>query len=190
MSDNLLPLFFETPDSSAPLSVTPIKAKTAAEIAEREHYMHRRPMVTHAFGLYQQGELRGVCIFGTPASHHLQKGVCPSNPSLVTELNRLWVNDLLGRNTESWFVSRCFKMIPPLIVVSYADTAHGYAGYIYRALNFYYAGWTDMERATPRPEYTSLKDGMHSPRGVSQRSLRVYQAHSENPLLDSCRKPA
>lgn len=66
-------------------------------------------------------------------------------------------------------------MLPPLIIVSYADTAHGHAGYIYRALNFNYAGWTDMERKTPRFDY--VVPGKHSREafrgGVAQFTERV-----------------
>lgn len=47
-----------------------------------------------------------------------------------------------------------------LLVLSYADTAAGHVGYIYRALNFHYAGWTDMERKTPRFDY--ITPGMHT----------------------------
>ena len=51
-------------------------------------------------------------------------------------------------------------LLPPKIVLSYADTAAGHLGYIYRALNFNYAGWTDMERKTPRFDY--IAPGKHS----------------------------
>jgi hypothetical protein len=140
-------------DSEGLPLIKAISAETAAATAEREHYMHRRPLVSFAYGLLRPGELLGVCVFGTPASRHLQKGVCPTAPDKVIELNRLWVDDCLPANTESWFVTRCLKLLPPLIVVSYADTTYGHVGYIYRALNFRYAGWTDMERRTPRREY-------------------------------------
>lgn len=66
----------------------------------------------------------------------------------------------MPRNSESWFVSRALKMLPPLLVVSYADTARGHYGYVYRALNFDYAGWTDMERKSPRVDY--ITPGKHS----------------------------
>lgn len=52
------------------------------------------------------------------------------------------------------------RMLPPRIVVSYADTKFGHIGYIYRASNFNYAGWTDMERKTPRYDY--LAPGKHT----------------------------
>ena len=97
--------------------------------------------------------------FGTPASRHLQVSACPTDPAAVTELNRLWVHDSEPANSESWFVSRALRKLPPRIVVSYADTAYGHQGYIYRALNFRYAGWTDMDRKTPRFDYVPLSGG-------------------------------
>ena len=66
----------------------------------------------------------------------------------------------MPRNTESWFVARALALLPPKIVLSYADTAAGHMGYIYRASNFHYAGWTDMERKTPRFDY--IAPGKHS----------------------------
>lgn len=142
----------------------PIPARLAREIAEREHYMHRKPFVRFAFGLFNDGDMEpaGVAVFGTPPSRHLQQGVLPDEPSRVIELNRLWVHDDMPPNTESWFVSRALKQLPSLVVVSYADTAHGHHGGVYRALNFRYAGWTDMDRKTPRPDYQPLTGGLHS----------------------------
>lgn len=124
------------------------------------HYAGRVPSISHAVGLYDNGEIIGVVTFGTPASRHVQIGACPENPSLVLELNRLCVLDSAPRNTESWFISRALKMLPARIVVSYADTVHGHMGFVYRAANFNYAGWTDMERKTPRYDY--VVPGKHS----------------------------
>lgn len=142
------------------LSVTAISHADAAAICVRHHYLHRKPPIKYGYGLFHNGRLSGVVTFGTPASRHLQKSLCPSNPNVVVELNRLWVDDHLGRNTESWFVSRALKLMPAHLVVSYADTAYGYMGYVYRALNFRYAGWTDMERKTPRYDY--IVPGKHT----------------------------
>lgn len=144
------------------LVVVPLSATVARTVAEREHYMHRKPVVSFAYGLMDAGELAGVCTFGTPASRHLQMGACPSAPSKVIELNRLWVHDRMPKNTESWFVSRALKLLPPLIVVSYADTVQGHMGYTYRACNFRYAGWTDMERRTPRYDYVPADPSVHT----------------------------
>lgn len=142
------------------LSVREMVNREASSLCIKHHYLHRRPPISHSFGLYFDGEIRGVCTFGTPPSRHLQMSACPSSPSSVIELNRLWVDDIMGKNTESWFVSRCLRLLPPFVVVSYADTAWQHRGYIYRALNWHFAGITDEERKTPRFDY--LCPGKHT----------------------------
>ena len=139
-----------------------LDSRTASQLVVAEHYLHRRPPISHAFGLYVHGRLLGAVTYGTPASRHLQKSACPSDPGRVIELNRLWLDDSLPTNSESWFVSRTLRMLPPRIVVSYADPLHGHYGYIYRALNFRYAGWTDMERKTPRYDYIPHDQSQHT----------------------------
>ena len=142
------------------LTVAPCSAALAADMVVANHYLHRRPPISHAFALLDDcAHAVGVVTFGVPASRHLQMGACPSDPSVVIELNRLWVHDDQPRNTESWFVARALASLPPRIVVSYADTAQGHVGYIYRALNFRYAGWTDMDRKTPRFDYVPASGG-------------------------------
>lgn len=144
------------------MTITALDSKSAANLVVARHYLHRRPPISHAFGLHVHGKLMGVVTYGVPASRHLQKSACPSGPDLVLELNRLWLDDALPKNSESWFVSRTLKMLPPRIVVSYADPLHGHYGYIYRALNFRYAGWTDMERKTPRFDYIPHDPSKHT----------------------------
>jgi hypothetical protein len=144
------------------LLVATLDAKTASRMVIAHHYLHRRPPISHAFGVYRHGELLGVVTYGVPASRHLQKSACPTAPDDVLELNRLWLDDVLPANSESWFVSRTLRMLPPRIVVSYADPLHGHYGYIYRALNFRYAGWTDMERKTPRFDYLPADPSTHT----------------------------
>lgn len=159
-----LPLVAELPlqltlGAFSGLSVRPVEKPLATELVVARHYLHRAPPISYSFGLYWDHELAGAVTFGTPASRHLQVGVCRSSPESVIELNRLWVSDELPKNTESWFVSRALHMLPPLIVISYADTSRGHMGYIYRALNFFYAGWTDMERRSPRVDYIPASGG-------------------------------
>lgn len=139
--------------------VRPMSSKEAAALVVERHYLHRRPPISFAFGLYAP-DLLGVVTFGTPGSHHMLLSACPENTSFVIELNRLWVSDDAPRNTESWFLARALALLPPRIVLSYADTAQGHEGYVYRASNFFYAGWTDMDRKTPRFDYVA--PGKHS----------------------------
>ena len=153
----------------------------AIRLVVEHHYMHRRPPISHAFGLLVDGEYRGVITFGTPASRHMQIGACPDEPASVVELNRLWVCDRMPRNTESWFISRAFSLLPPLIVLSYADTAEGHMGYVYRAANFYYAGWTDMERKTARFDYVT--PGMHTRDAFRKGEIRFTERVRRKPKV-------
>ena len=105
------------------LEVKSIKPEETKEWLLHKHYAKRLPPISFAFGLYKNIELVGVCTFGKPASPSLCVGVCGSkNSDFVYELNRLCVNDGLPKNTLSYFVSQCLKMLPPLIIVSYADS--------------------------------------------------------------------
>lgn len=144
------------------LRVEQIDYAHAMKLVVDKHYLHRKCPVSWAFGLFQGPALVGAVTFGTPASRHLQKSACPTRPELVVELNRLWTKDELPKNTESWFVSRALRQLPPRIVVSYSDPKFGHYGYVYRALNFHYAGWTDMERKTPRFDYVPIDPTKHT----------------------------
>ena len=142
--------------------VEPVPSHIAASVVVQRHYLHRRPPISYAYGWWSRGQLLGVCTFGVPASRHVQMSVCPSDPDLAVELNRLWVDDAEPRNTESRFVAACLRLLPPLLVFSYADTAAGHVGYIYRALNFHYAGVTDQDRKTPRGDRVASIGGRHA----------------------------
>lgn len=141
-------------------SVKQLCAKDCVPFFTECHYARRMPSISAAFGLFKDDFLIGAISFGVPGSRHLQISACPTAPDRVIELNRLFVLDDFGKNLETWFLSRALKLLGAFIVVSYADTAQGHLGYVYRAANFRYAGWTDMDRKTPRFDY--VVPGKHS----------------------------
>jgi hypothetical protein len=108
----------------------------------KKHYAHRIPSVSYAFGLYQHTSLIGVCSFGRPLSSTLVSGAINGlYQETFLELNRLVINENVAKNTLSFFVGRCLRMLPkPNVVVSYADTSYGHHGYIYQATNWLYTG--------------------------------------------------
>ena len=124
----------------------------------RKHYAKRIPSISFAFGLYDENNImQGVITYGKPASPSLCNGVCGvENRDHVYELNRLCVNDGLPKNTLSFFVAKSLKALPPLIIVSYADTAQNHNGYIYQATNWIYTG------ATKERTDIGSEDGSHS----------------------------
>ena len=162
MADNFAEELLLEEEAEKQVTVMEIGSHLAAVTVTRRHYLHRRPPISRAFGLFSGHQLVGVCTFGVPASRHVQLSACPSEPQFVIELNRLWVSDEMPRNTESWFVSRCLSRLGPFIVISYADSAAGHYGGIYRALNFKFAGMTDEDRKTPRFDYVVNGGAKHS----------------------------
>ena len=83
----------------------------------------------------------GVINYGVNASTTLLKGICgDSEKDNVYELNRLWVDDNVPKNGESFLISNTMKLLDKEIIVSYADTGQGHTGYVYQATNFLYTG--------------------------------------------------
>lgn len=168
------------------MEVKVISASLAREVVEREHYLRRKPTVSFSFGLYDElNLLMGVCTYGNPAGGTVRKSASPLHHEAVVELNRLWVHDSMPRNTESWFVAQTLKALPPRIVVSYADTGYGHMGYIYRALNFYYAGWTDMDRDFHCYDYFYTPNPLTWEKGDSY----TYSSEKKKWNLKVLRKP-
>jgi hypothetical protein len=121
-----------------------IESRDAYWFITEIHYAHRIPSITHAFGLLRDGDLVGVCTFGTPASSTLCRGICGDEyQSQVLELNRLVLRDNL-RNEASRLVGGSLRLLQkPSIVVSYADTSQGHLGTVYQAVNFLYTGLSE-----------------------------------------------
>lgn len=108
------------------------------------HYSHTMPDSSkYIYGLFYGSILCGVCVFGMGCGKNQYTAICPNiqNGEYV-ELTRLWLEDSLGKNTESWFISRCLKLLPKEVklVVSFSDEKRGHYGYIYQATNFVYLG--------------------------------------------------
>ena len=106
------------------------------------HYSGRKPVVSKAFGLIEDGVLQAVITYGKPASPSVCVGICGKEYSgNVYELNRMCRSDEY-RKPLSHFVSATLRMLKPLdwIVVSYSDTAMDHDGYAYQACNFLYTG--------------------------------------------------
>ena len=159
------------------MEVKPIKTFETKPWLLNRHYAKRLPSISYAFGLFDEGELVGVCTYGSPASPSLCVGVCgEEHRDKVVELNRL-VIDSVKPNGASILVGRSLQLLPkPSIVVSYADTAQGHIGYIYQANNFYYTGAT-AERTDMGGE-----EGKHS-RHSKDPSIRVFRSSKHRYII-------
>ena len=108
----------------------------------KHHYLHRKCPCSFAFGLFDKNnEIKGVVVYGVSCSSTLLKGICgPEEAHNVYELNRLWVDDSVPKNGESFLIANTIKQLDKEIIVSFADTSKGHVGYVYQATNFLYCG--------------------------------------------------
>lgn len=125
------------------LEVREITRKQCEDLILNVHYARRWPSISFAFGLFDGDELLGVVTFGTPPSSPLRVGVAGAGyiPHIL-ELNRLCLyrNE---KNFASQLVGGALQQLKAKgnwIVVSFADTSQGHAGYVYQATNFTYHG--------------------------------------------------
>ena len=139
---------YKKPDLSSvkprELVVREIDCKTARGYIASFHYSKTMPDSTRfVFGLFWGELLCGVCAFGMGCGKNQYTAIYPDvkNGEYV-ELTRLWLEDSLGKNSESYFIGKSLKMLPREIrfVVSFSDEKQGHYGYIYQATNFQYLG--------------------------------------------------
>lgn len=127
-----------------------INYNLAMDIVVKKHYLHRKSPCSFAFGLFKKNsgffeeDIFGVVVYGTPSSATVRKGICgDSESNNVIELNRLWVDDCVGKNAESFLISNTIKYINKEIILSYADTSKGHIGVVYQASNWIYLGLSE-----------------------------------------------
>ena len=120
---------------------------------KKHHYSNstRGLHISYCFGLFRESkfgipELIGAMIYGLPAMPSVSAKYYPDNPDIVLELNRLCCIDDTPTNTESFFIGQTLQWLKQnteyKVIVSFADTAQGHEGIIYKATNFTYFGMT------------------------------------------------
>ena len=133
----------------------------ARAFVEQHHYSGSCPSVIRCFALLHGRvfqRLVGVALFSRPVADSVLTTWFPGSANESLELGRFVLLDSVLSNAETWFLSRCFRMLRRDLrgVVSFSDphprrTAAGelvfvgHFGRIYQASNAIYAGL-----ATPR----------------------------------------
>ncbi len=130
--------------SLSSFTIREIPPKLTHDWLLHKHYAHRIPgSILFAFGLYDTTMiLQGVCTFGMPCVQ-MNNGSCIFDNYVVRtlELSRLVINEKSPKNSGSYFIAQCFKLLPkPLCLVSFADPNNGHHGYIYQSTNWLYTG--------------------------------------------------
>jgi hypothetical protein len=155
-----------------------ISYKTAQEIVIAKHYLHRKAPCSFAFGMFDSsGQIVGVVIYGVPASSTLLKGICGADEAHnVYELTRLWVDDSVPRNGESWLIGTTIKQLDREIVVSYADSSQDHIGFVYQATNFLYTGLSAKFRD---PKIKGLENQHHATYANGMTNKEVIEKYGE-----------
>lgn len=151
------PAFFAHPDPTSGLRVCGfgtgafrvmlIPRNTANVMVRANHYS--RKVVQNSrihLGVFRRNKLLGVLQFG-PAMNprSMASVVAGTEYEEYLELNRMWLDDRLPKNSESKAISHAFKIIRrnwPRVawVQSFADERCKRAGVVYQAANFLYVG--------------------------------------------------
>jgi len=114
----------------------------------KNHYSHKVYNATYInLGVYYKDELKGVLQYGYAMNPASQESVV-SNTKIdeYLELNRMWLDDCLGKNSESKAISYSIKYIKRKFkgkikwVQSFADERCGKNGIVYQACSFKYYG--------------------------------------------------
>lgn len=126
-----------------------LDCETAKRYIREHHYSHgSHNAPSPCYGLFNGIYLIGVLMFAVPCSENVRRSVFGKGyEDYVLELHRLHILDGTPKNTESWFVSRCLKMLrkdhpQTKAVISFSDISEGHHGTIYRACSFYQCGST------------------------------------------------
>lgn len=137
-------------------------SRSAVDTLIKRHYLGRWPGVCVLVLAMKRGEqLLGTIVYALPPRETAKR-----YGGVTWELARLWVDDAVPQNAETWLIARSVKYIRqhfPSVqaLVSYADPAAGHIGTIYKAANWICDGRTDQERKTPRFDYRDADTGKH-----------------------------
>ena len=164
--------------------IEPISYSEAMDLVIANHYLHRRAPCSKAFGLFHRDFLdcMGVITYGVSASSTLLKGICgPEEAGNVYELTRLWVDDSVPRNGESFLIGNTLRMLDKEIIVSYADSAQNHIGVVYQATNWIYTG---LSAKFKDPKIKGLEHQHHTTyaNGMSNREV-VERFGAENVVF-------
>ena len=133
------------------LLIKPVEKELARQMVIEHHYSHKWNF--GGFGVFNFGIFRadepdkclGVAVYGYMKNPTAKIFHHPNPKAWICELNRLWIDDCLGKNAETVLIAASIKLIRKMdanvvAIQSFADGRLG-CGTIYKAANFKYYGF-------------------------------------------------
>ena len=170
-----------------------IPTSVARQVCETKHYLGSYPGGSLLnFGMFASDMLLGVAVLGAgPTNLHCL--FSKARREEVICLSRFWLDDRLGKNSESRALAIVLRLLrryqsTAKAVVAYSDPEAGHTGAIYRACGFLYIGESSAMTLYRLPDGT-----VHHSRSLGHRfgtrSLRYFSAHCVNvELVPQARK--
>lgn len=140
----------KTTKTHGDIIIKPVSKELAKSLIVTNHYSHKW---NGGFGIYSFGIFRaseperclGVAAYGYMKNPKAQIFTHPNPQGWMIELNRMWIDDELGKNAETVLIGSSLKLLkkadPNIVAVqSFADGRLG-CGTIYKASNFKFFGY-------------------------------------------------
>jgi len=146
------------------MSVTAISRKDAKRISTSQHYMKTWPQGSCIyFGVFFRGMCYGVLVLGYSSSteRKIKKYSTNIKKEQYIELQRTWISDKLGHNTESWAIARVMSLLKSMgvwLVLTHSGGCKDDVGFIFQASGWMYFGCDKCEDfyLTDKGEYKNI----------------------------------
>ena len=127
-----------------------IKHDVAGEFMRQYHYLGGVPIGVRSYGWFEGGLLMGVAAVGSPSGPNVWRIVDGAAVEEVGELRRfVLADDAHGKNNASKFLAKVLRLEKKVgrykYLVSYADSAQGHTGTIYKAVGARCVGYGGNE---------------------------------------------
>jgi hypothetical protein len=165
-------------------SVRTVSHSFANSYVKHSHYLKRKLYIARnvSYGLFCEDYCVGVCMFGFPVWREYPNLVPPLLPQECPELLRLCTMSNLPKNSESWFVGKCLRLLKkdwksesgqtPVCVTSLCDNALGFSGALYKACNFRFFRKTSGRPSNPGGAHG--KWGGNNDTSKAEKTMWVY----------------
>ncbi|RKE02299.1 Mom family adenine methylcarbamoylation protein [Marinifilum flexuosum] len=191
------------------LIIKEVPKKLAKKMIIENHYSHKwndGGFGKYNFGIFKEDDIEtclGVAVYGYMKNSKARIFTHPNPDAWMCELNRMWIDDILGHNSESILIAASIKLLRRLdincvAVQSFADGRLG-CGTIYKAANFKYYGfhYTKFLRNKRTGEYVheQLFTNTTSPTGYLRNNisfligdLEIYRVRTYRYIFPLCKK--